>query len=357
MAVRLGGSPKHTETLGSEAPWIKGSATAAALAAAFAGARNSGRAQSAAGPGDEVGGGAAAAATGPGAVGSGGSSSVGSARGLVPGVVARSSDGATAGNLPVATGSSDRATAAKRGAESAGGPLGIATAGGGGATEGRLVVIGRDGKKRYMPRDDEMCVPGSKWGEGGRWIEPWDEAAALETVELLDSHWHGKKGHAAKAAAAAAARYAAGADAAGDARVDGVTSDDDGDGDGDGDGGGDTRDWESTEKLGRGSMSLDGSDDEDGGSGFRRSAAPCHVACGRLGFCIVEELQRTRNTYSAKGAEVFKRKAMERAINVVEAHQVRAQLNPEGASTPWGYIHTLKAPCEPSLTVKDLSHT
>lgn len=40
------------------------------------------------------------------------------------------------------------------------------------------------------PAADQICRPGEVWGTGGRWIEPWDEAAASETVEQLLSHWH-----------------------------------------------------------------------------------------------------------------------------------------------------------------------
>lgn len=45
-------------------------------------------------------------------------------------------------------------------------------------------------KPAYLiPSADEICGPGAAWGEGDRWIEPWDEEAAADTVELLLSHW------------------------------------------------------------------------------------------------------------------------------------------------------------------------
>jgi hypothetical protein len=36
-----------------------------------------------------------------------------------------------------------------------------------------------------------VAAAGMEWGQDGRWIEPWDEAAALETCNKLLNHWHG----------------------------------------------------------------------------------------------------------------------------------------------------------------------
>ena len=36
----------------------------------------------------------------------------------------------------------------------------------------------------------EMLLFGEEWGSGGRWIEPYDEREAQETVEKLWEHWH-----------------------------------------------------------------------------------------------------------------------------------------------------------------------
>jgi len=41
-----------------------------------------------------------------------------------------------------------------------------------------------------IPTADEICLPDQEWGEGGRWIEMWDEAAALESRNMLMDHWH-----------------------------------------------------------------------------------------------------------------------------------------------------------------------
>jgi hypothetical protein len=41
-----------------------------------------------------------------------------------------------------------------------------------------------------VPPPEEVCLPGQAWGEGGRWIEEWDEAAALESRKMLLDHWH-----------------------------------------------------------------------------------------------------------------------------------------------------------------------
>jgi hypothetical protein len=38
-----------------------------------------------------------------------------------------------------------------------------------------------------------VCRPGEPWGSGGRWIEQWDEAAALDTIRSLVEHWHKKE--------------------------------------------------------------------------------------------------------------------------------------------------------------------
>lgn len=62
------------------------------------------------------------------------------------------------------------------------------------------VEEGRPGKRRRaavavpkgvrVPPPEEVCLPGQAWGEGARWIEPWDEAAALESWAMVMNHWH-----------------------------------------------------------------------------------------------------------------------------------------------------------------------
>jgi hypothetical protein len=44
-------------------------------------------------------------------------------------------------------------------------------------------------KKLVAPSPDEIWRPGEPWGSGGRWIEPWDDDAARETIEKLLAHW------------------------------------------------------------------------------------------------------------------------------------------------------------------------
>ncbi|KAF5840009.1 hypothetical protein DUNSADRAFT_18046 [Dunaliella salina] len=45
--------------------------------------------------------------------------------------------------------------------------------------------------RRYiLPPPEEVCAdPHENWGVGGKWIEPYDEAAALETIRLLRRRW------------------------------------------------------------------------------------------------------------------------------------------------------------------------
>jgi len=44
---------------------------------------------------------------------------------------------------------------------------------------------------RYtLPSPEEICTdPQENWGVGGNWIEPYDEAAALQTIQLLRRRW------------------------------------------------------------------------------------------------------------------------------------------------------------------------
>jgi hypothetical protein len=45
-------------------------------------------------------------------------------------------------------------------------------------------------KPTYLvPCADEICPSDVPWGEGDRWIEPWEDEAAADTVELLLAHW------------------------------------------------------------------------------------------------------------------------------------------------------------------------
>lgn len=40
-----------------------------------------------------------------------------------------------------------------------------------------------------LPEPEEICPKARDWGKGGRWIEPWYNAAALATISQLTDHW------------------------------------------------------------------------------------------------------------------------------------------------------------------------
>ncbi|KAF8056467.1 hypothetical protein HT031_006324 [Scenedesmus sp. PABB004] len=173
-----------------------------------------------------------------------------------------------------------------------------------------------------LPRPDQVRRPGEPWGTGGRWIEPWDEEAALRTVDRLLEHWAGSR-HRRKEKVAARAAAAAAADAALAAR-----------------GGGDAP----RKRLLEGSAddtpsgSSDDDDSDDGGGGGAAAApaaapaAGCqlgHIACGRQRVCFVEQMQRVidscygnsnQKQFQIKAARVALR-ALEQMDKPIEGHQ------------------------------------
>jgi hypothetical protein len=91
------------------------------------------------------------------------------------------------------SGRGKRGSGEKRGRRSGGSGSGVASPGdgapaaaGGGAAEWGAPLPANV----RLPAPEEICLPGQAWGEGGRWIEPWDEAAARASVRELMEHWH-----------------------------------------------------------------------------------------------------------------------------------------------------------------------
>jgi hypothetical protein len=41
-----------------------------------------------------------------------------------------------------------------------------------------------------LPAADDICLPGQAWGEGGRWIEQWDNGSARDTVREIMEYYH-----------------------------------------------------------------------------------------------------------------------------------------------------------------------
>eukprot|EP00878_Enallax_costatus_P015250 GHUV01015968.1.p1 GENE.GHUV01015968.1~~GHUV01015968.1.p1 ORF type:complete len:808 (+),score=308.86 GHUV01015968.1:556-2979(+) len=165
------------------------------------------------------------------------------------------------------------------------------------------------------PTADQICRPGEEWGAGGRWIEPWDEAAALDTVDQLLSHWHRvqsnkREQRTAKAAAASAAAAAQeGSPDAEDAGIsDGLSSDD----------GGQYSDGSAAANR-RAKRRLQRYQSAAAAAEAALVNGVCsHTACSRQAFCFVAEMETLKSTYSRGREDQFRIKAANRAIHELE---------------------------------------
>lgn len=48
-----------------------------------------------------------------------------------------------------------------------------------------------DARDIVVPSPDQICASCECWGEGGRWIEPWDDQTAKDTLRRIYAKWTG----------------------------------------------------------------------------------------------------------------------------------------------------------------------
>lgn len=120
------------------------------------------------------------------------------------------------------------------------------------------------GQRAFRSKKYVSFKGGNQWGNGGRWTEDYDEAAAKETLDRLQNHWQRfKKSMGVQAFL----------------RLDcGSESDVDND---------------AAEEVANGACT--------------------HVACSRQSFCILEHLTLAKQKYQGKSNQ-FRIKAIDRAV-------------------------------------------
>ena len=112
------------------------------------------------------------------------------------------------------------------------------------------------------------------WGEGGQWVEPFDEESAKHTVKALMAHWH-------RASPPSLSKR--------------------------------------SRAVFEGSLAVEGSSDEDEVEVPSINAVCGHTACSALSICIIDQLETVKQHYQGR-VDQYRIKAINRAVRSVMRH-------------------------------------